>query len=974
MNQMLRPQAMRQLTDALDRAVASNPALAGARQILLHPLKLLEAVGQEMAAALANQPAALDRLRLLLQLSAATALETKRAFESTAEVAAAHGGRPCEGSVIRMGGLVVAGLAAGRVGRRMSDALAEQMVDVIHGVALSASPAESLARSLQNGLLPDQVTAALDGLASGNAALTRLSAMAPMFLDACERARWECLRHLFDVVKRQVHLEWEGSASGTVKEVLRARKGQQPSLVVHFVESPQATAQLKALDKKDATCVLASADGCLAVWPSHVDKAKGVVTVPLPTAARAGWVGVATRDERRAASATRAEISKFWTGDAGGKNDCLRGAEVPVELFGSQSDDDIYPPPPLSAASWGVRILDATVTREGPHPTLSVSLARADQAARVVAHLAGVSAPLVLAIEGGEATVALPASLGLSEVSGTVEAFAKDRPDPDDERKVFSAAPTYATGGASAPGTLVGGTPGAPPTPGSGTTTAGTSTGGVPGSTGGGTSSSTSTARRRYVAVIRPVFVLGDNKIDRVSTDQIQGLQKALATVGVLEELPFVRDDELVVNGPLGDLHGPSSSALMEKLAVLAARTSGLEDATLLALIPASVVTNPNAFAAAPSDAVTAIVLATPGGAAQSITPVVGPPPSKDERLRLVGRIFRDDIVLTEPIRSSQRAAGPGASFLTSFVAVGLDDRGETLIANRIRVMSPSRSGPFATLLPVTPEVASIELRFQPETLAVELRAQPETVFASLASIDGPALRIPADPLAAFAPVPSFVRPPRGPLPVISRPSGAPGVSIASVDPKAIAWDATHTRGVRGQIEIEAGHARSDGSGQVVWSRVDSLGAGPTVAHAALGLERPLPGPGLESIRVVVSDGWNAQVGKSALAIAPGALRIRAIDGRRYWLDLASPRPLDVSWSVWDPDVFSLRQSGPIVTLRRVAAAAASAPAPLPAPRRPPLSVKITEPFAVSAGDGKAVLLASFDGQEDWITLPAVSG
>jgi hypothetical protein len=929
---------MRQLTEALDHAVSTNAALATARQILLQPLKMLEAFGQEVSEALANQPAALERLRLLLQLSAGTALETKRAFESSSgPTGQAHHGRPCEGSVIRMGSLVIAGLAAGRVGRRMNDALAEQMVDVVHGVALAASPAESLARSLQSGLSVEQVGTALEALAGGDQALTRISAMAPVFLDACERARWDCLRNVFETVKKQVLLDWEGSDSAPVVEVQRAKKSAQSALVIHLAKGDDTNGLLAALEKKEALCVLASARGSLAVAASHVDRKTLVVTVPLPPQARSGWVGIATEERRASAIAARRQVVKYWDGQA--KTHCLREAQVPTEVLAPRDDDAVYAPTPTAGASWGVRIIDAHVVREAKLFSLTVSLTRAEEASRVVAKIDGLTQPLTLEIEGSEASVALPASLAKGEVKGTVTAYAKHREDPDDERAVYSAAPIATRGPVSTKGD-------------------GGSGDDVDGSDSGGANH-----RPRYVAVVRPVFVLGD-RIERVSANGVPHLQKALSSVAVVEELPFISDEDLVVQGSLGDLRSPSAAALLERLAALAARASGLEDATLMALVPAQVGGDDKAFFAAPSDGVTALVLATPGGSERGIVPVTTPVPIKSDRLRLVGRIFRDDIAVTEPVQVTARAAGPGAPFLTPFVAVALDDIGEARVAVRIRVMNATRSGPFAVLLPVFNDIVSVELRYQPETLAVELRAEPEAVFADLASIDGPVLTKPLNTTAMIAPMPAFGRPMRGPLPVLSKPTGTPTVAIADLTPAHVRWNASHSRGIRPQIEVEVGRTRGDGG--VVWTRLERLGAGASADEADLGLERPLPGPGIEQLRVVASDGWNSAVGSHALAVRPGPLRIRALGQGQYWLDLAQPHPGSISWEVWNADVFASRGSGvAVVRVSTAGAASSGGPAPLRTE-----TLDVSQIFALKDGETAVVLVARWDGHEDALGIP----
>jgi hypothetical protein len=967
MNAMLRPEPLRQLTLAIDGAVKKNPGLAGARQALMQPLNALAAFGQEAEAALRGEPPALERLRLLLQFAASSALQVRHAFGRTGDErggddARAAGGKrpkkpkepPCEGGVVRLGALVVAALAAGRVGRRMSPSLACDMVDVVHGVALATSPAESLARSLGSGLTANQVAAALEGLSSPEALRTSVSMMAPMWLDGCERARWACLDYLFDIVKEQVEWDWEGSDSSLVSDVRRIERNGQPALRFQVdtdgAEASAGRAALHALKDDRAICVLSYGGRTLHARTASVSIKDAQVTVELPAEARAGQVAIAFRDKLAGIAELRKRARERWASEVRGP--CLNEDELPLDsIFDETTEAALPAPPPQASATWGARILDATVVRNVAQAELRVSLARAADAHRVEAEVEGESARLSLEIQGSQARARLGERLKARELRGTARVFARGRKDPDDTRDFDE---TRDDGASADP----------PPAPGSGDGTGGEGSDGddAPDS---GPSSAPSNAERRVLLVVRPAIVK-DKRLSRVAPGALDELQRFFGESALVEELPFVRDDDLVFEGSLTGLAGPDASALLERMAALAARSSGADDATLIALVPPETLSDPLDVVTAPADGAQAVTIAALEGLKRRFERVTAkvPASARADRLRVVGRIVRDDIQITEPVRLERaRLAGTGAPFITPFVAVGMDDRGEVLTSARLCTTNSTRAGAFIALLPVSESVKSVEFRFQPETLAVELRAQPQTVVADIASFAAPVRSASIPGLAnQSSPVVRLIGATRKPLPMLGRPSGSPRVEILAVDPSEVRWRASHDLGVRSAIELEAGRERADGV--ALWTRIEFPSLASDGAQASLPLSRPPTTGGVERLRVTASDGWNRDESVGALVVATAPLRIRVLDARRYWLEVRSPASTSVEWSLWDPEAFAATRTPPIGLTAVTTASTSSGPL-----RRASLS--LAELFETSSEETGLVLVAEWQGSLDNVTLPA---
>lgn len=898
---VLRPQPLQRLTSALERAVQVDPALAPACATLRQPLKLLAALATEAEAALGDDHRAMERLRLMLAMTAARSIALKRELFDDAqgtegagvESARAQGNEPgplCDAGLIDLGALVIVGLAAGRVGRRQK--MPGLFVDTVLGVALSAAPAESLARSLASGLEPEQVTAILGGLFASDAGNTD-AALVPTFLDACEQARWRCLDRLFREVRRQAQeTQWEATDSSLITRV--APGDAADTLVIQLRQPDASETELKeALKaaKRKVHVVFASPGRATISVPAELD-GEDRATVPIPEHARAGWVGISTKQLRDRAASARSALHKHW--QKLGDSACLRDGKVPLDALASKGDEPTAPVP-TAPASWGVRIVELGATRPdgarlapGQPALVNVTLSSA-LAQRVELVLAGKSRGMQLA--GTQATLKLEAREVEHGAGLTVRVFSLSSTRPDDEQAMTLELRGKSELPASGPGTPSAPRPSAPP------------------SSGAPSSSSVdvqASQRTRPFVFVRPALIkgVGFERVLAASADELalrMGLNR--------KRLPWMADEEIVFEREVDDAEGPGAAALLEQLDRLAARSSGLEDATWVALVPSDGGRR-YVFRRAGSECARELILATPLAFEEQALGEEPPPGSRaTRRLRIIGSIEPEGVVISEPVRAERRAAGAGAEHLTDFVAVAIDARGRDVSSRRVRTTHPLRSGSFAVLLPITDDVVAVELRHEPELFAVELRAQPRLVSIELSEVSQ---RTELQDTTASARTSSSRRPPRTPLPVIARPSGESLLKLEYDDEaRLLRWVYRHDAGVRPRYEVELRTPPEDGAverAREVWRPValpDSF-----CSEARVALDRVGPDLSFDRIRLVASDGWSVVVTDEPASMPtpkpnggppPGdergtQLRIRGAGRLRYWSDLFFRG--DVDWRV----------------------------------------------------------------------------
>lgn len=406
---VLNPTRYAALVAALDAAVADDPSLAAARGLLLTPLRLLESLAKDAPGALGDDVLAAERLRLLLAL-AATQMPPLTAFRDVlggdAKTGTTLSGAslsvpaiPCDDAVIHNGALVVAALAAGRVGKALG--LAEPLVNNVLVTAIAAGPAEAVSRAITSGMGAAQVRALLAGLAHAeNGQDRRLSAVIATFLaDGCERARWACLETLFAQVRIDVARNvWDAAGTGGIVSVEPriACPGQRVEIRVEPVEPPpvpatgltvsvlaigtpeatlDATHFLPLLEQRAASVVFASqGHRSVARLPESTDPRTGIITVTVPAGAHVGWLGFADPELLRQTNADRQRLRENWEKRNQGEP-ALRGAPVPVASIPLLRNPPTPPRSPLARFDGGTPIIhEASITPAVVDPGADLTL------------------------------------------------------------------------------------------------------------------------------------------------------------------------------------------------------------------------------------------------------------------------------------------------------------------------------------------------------------------------------------------------------------------------------------------------------------------------------------------------------------------------------------------------------------------------------------------------------------------------
>jgi hypothetical protein len=796
----------------------------------------------------------------------------------------------CDTGLIDLGALVIVGLAAGRVGRRQK--MPGVFVDTVLGVALSAAPAESLARSLASGLEAEQVSAILGGLFV-NEPGSADSTLVPTFLDACEQARWRCLARLFREVRRQAQeTPWEATDSSLVARVV---PGEQPDTLSISLRQPDASeselSQALKAAKRRVHVVFASPGRATLSVPAELD-AEDRLSVQIPEHARAGWVGISTKQMRERSARARSALREQW--QRLGDSACLRDAQVPIDAIVTTGDAPTAPVP-SALASWGVRIVELGVTRAGGgrvspgHAALVSATFSSGQAKRAELVFGGQTRSM--ALSGTQATLKLEARELEHGAGLTVRVYALSTTRPDDEQvmtlELRPHADAPASGNASnahRPGNS------APPS-------SGRPSSAPPSSASVDVNAN---ARTRPFVFVRPALIKGVG-FERVLAASADELAERMCLNR--RRLPWMADEEILFERELDDSDGPGAAALFEQLDRLAMRSSGLEDATWVALVPADGGRR-YVFKRAGSECARELILATPQAFEEQALALEPAPGSRaTQRLRIIGSIEPEGLVISEPVRAERRAAGAGAEHLTDFVAVAIDARGRDVSSRRVRTTHPMRRGTFAVLLPISDDVVAVEFRHEPELFAVELRAQPRLVAIELSEVSQRGDVIDTTATARSAPSRRALR---KPLPVIARPSGESLLKLEYDDAaRLLRWIYRHDAGVRPRYEVEL---RTPPAERVelaaqerpreVWRPValpDSFSS-----EARVALDRIGPDLSFDRIRLVASDGWSVVVTDQAATMPrplpnggppPGDERgtqvlIRGAGRLRYWSDL----------------------------------------------------------------------------------------
>jgi hypothetical protein len=384
--------------------------------------------------------------------------------------------------------------------------------------------------------------------------------------------------------------------------------------------------------------------------------------------------------------------------------------------------------------------------------------------------------------------------------------------------------------------------------------------------------------------VLRPsssaTTALADRELSRVSDAQrdelFEELGRALALDIQFHELPWIDDTLAVLASDLVDPEDPRVPLLLEGLSRTAALTPGLEGAIWVVLVPspperpdalrlhrAAQRVNRGLAAQRPAEAALAVAVCDAVGLRSVLVASAGrqsPSPSQvlslimaggatltaanaplalaapsptpraaTPRLRLLGERTPDGVELA-PAREEERLAGPGAPYATGLVAVTLDANGRVLNELAIHAVREGKNASFELLLPVSPDVQSVEVREHGQVLS-ELR----------------------------------------------RPGGRPSISAFGVDTGApvLHWTYQHTKLARPELQIEL----IDDTATQAFS-VDSCAVDYRIPAHRLPSGREL------RVRLVASDGWNKAVSpEEAIAPPEFTLILRRVTANTWFAD-----------------------------------------------------------------------------------------
>jgi hypothetical protein len=781
------------LEQRLAATAAARPELAPVVDVVTRPVRHLILMAAETPGALGNDVLAAERLRLLLVGTSPAEALVPLAAAALRQAIADKRTLVNEPGLIAPGALGLVALAAARVAP--DDRSAAEMVDTVHGLALEASPIEMLARLEPYGAPLDPLDAILR-LLIPRYTLARLDPdfITQVMLDAVERGRWSCLQELFDRETFAKSDAWDVADADGITEVRLAAPAPDAAGGAHdrFVELRGRFDWLAMRTSwpKDVAIVFASARSQIAGVVNQIDVMDfdgGSIRVKLPAGAGRGWVGFDRLSRHEGSDRVRLRA----TAD-------LASLDSPCAMVG---------PAPAPAA---VIPLFARVSTGG-------------------------APPLVNGVPPRTRGNVLPDATA-SDPAGDPGADPGDAAGEDGD-------PIGDAGGASPDG------------------------GGLPG------------GRNPATIVLFLPAVVG---VDGAAADQAPVSRRfvearaaaALPVAPSIVELPWVDDPLAVVPSGIAGSDDPRLITLLEELSAAAARTPGFEHALFLSVLPgrADVMVQSTAEAAravaacsaaalgpllarvfvdGPADDDPAFVRATGASLVRRVAPTAALAATSflstsalsrlrelsqlvvrpvSTRLRLVGRLLPNGRVeLETPREDPGRSAALGAPIESGLSAVALSRAGAELLRAPIHVLRAGTSPRFTLLLPLSPQVAAVELR------------RGTTMLKRLVRRDAP-----------------------------------PVIRDAGVENGTVTWSFARVTSGRVDVGVEF---LSGGVWAPLLVGVDSCNGEATLPfHRIRAAER---------LRLIVSDGWRSSVRELDVPDAAefGPLVIRRVSDRVFWAD-----------------------------------------------------------------------------------------
>jgi hypothetical protein len=875
------PPLERRLLEASQKA--ASPAT---RDVLTRPLGLLSLMAGDAPAALGDDALAADRLRMLLYLAAPFHTLVDEAHELAK---AKRGARATEASyepgVLHHGALALLALAA----RRVAPAGSEQLfVNIVHGLALSAAPAEVLGRLVPRMPDADGLAVILDTLYLLDAVGAALEKpfLRPFADDPAERGRWRCLSLLLEQhlpaalaealsragLNRAKPPPWDGAQAGGIEDVQpRGARAGEVAVLSGKLEELGSGPKLP----KSVRVVFASPDRDLlpAQVRSYEVSASGrELRVVVPEAAHAGWIGFSDDRLIQESNEFRGALRELLPVKLDQRG-CLRGAEVPAWLIPQLGVPDpdrpgklLAVPPRMAGNRWAGPLDSARFD-----PTQVVAPAPSGTAIAI-------SPPRILAARAYEGACESPLFLGRPlEVAVVVDPGSQS--ELEMELRLFPAPPD--------------GKPLAPDRP------------WKPGQDFHFTVAKEMlldrlvllavlldkketvanwpvgplaflSPRKEQLVLVRPqvLKLRPDGSLERepavkaeVAKARLQDLAAQLGVDLAIVELPWVDDELAVLESPLASGDDARVPGLLEALSRRAMLTPHLEGAPWLLLVPQAPLNGDDALRATAVQSGHGYFRTVPAEAARSVTVADQPGlpglmkilfgkeseergrASPAQRLRLLGT-FDENTVQLDSVQEELRGAGPGAPVKSGLTVATLDRRGRELLVQSVTCLRRGKPAQLAALVPVSPEVSAVEVRRENQRLARIDRTRGNGKLREVA--------LTAPVLAAH---------------------------------QALRWRFSHTQNARPDLSLALG-----------WGRLSTevLHIDACDREATLRLTRYRHA---QKLQLLASDGWNlaehevaGDDGRPVAIENPTPVQIRKLSDGRYFADV--PAEWDVAWSL----------------------------------------------------------------------------
>lgn len=680
--------------------------------------------------------------------------------------------QPYDPGVIDHAALLVLVIAAARVA---DPPLVPVFIATVHGLALAASAAEVLGRLEPRQPDAEALEIILETLyvVETARALTKNQVLRPFVLDPVERGRWRCLEEMLaesQLVRSILDMNagWDGATSHEILRVKPKMAFAGDAIVLTVVRSAPAPNAPPSDPLHDAQVVFASADAppiaaAARLLPAQADQAVDV-EVTVPSGAVTGWIGFSRKDMIEASNRRRdalrtllaAQLEKPCVDGVGrispertlphygeiaiprrrGRNRFESGE--PMALFAAVTPDRVRPCG-HATISWATAGADFVTIAEGGHAivergdpvgTFEFTAPPADRKIEIVVTPYAVrdGGP----IPGEARTVAL--DVRSPPTIAAIDVQQEGRPGPFFEGRPLDVVVRLDEPRTVADGLLYVDDPTAAPIL--------PSTSGEPGrvafvmppdslrddmvitvtvtdETGARDSKSQGPIRigpirLGQVVLVRPAVVdPPERRLDHeFATACVASAAAKLGLTLAVVELPWA-DDELAVlaERPSGDAD-PALLRVLEALAYRSLLTPGFEGALWLVLAPEPKNGRPLSCWA-PGYAARALAVANPSGLPRLLSEVFKsdePAAAEGPHLAIHGTIEADTAIVDE-LRVDERTAGPGAPLDTKFSVVTLDAEGRELSCRCARVLSSTRQARLDMLVPISGEVASIELR-----------------------------------------------------------------------------------------------------------------------------------------------------------------------------------------------------------------------------------------------------------------------